>query len=110
MVQFGRSGRVTIPPPVPLNLGLLCQAAAHRLLKRTGREQAGAGEVTGAAELARELDGLPLALEQAAAYVLDRDVPFAEYLASYRRQRLGLLEQRGPQSSRIRRRWPRPGC
>jgi len=68
------------------------------LLKRTGREQAGAGEVTGAAELARELDGLPLALEQAAAYVLDRDVPFAEYLASYRRQRLALLEQRGPQS------------
>ncbi len=68
------------------------------LLKRTGRQQAEAGEVTGASELAAELDGLPLALEQAAAYVLDRDVPFAEYLASYRRQRLALLEQRGPQS------------
>ena len=83
----------------PLALATLPAAESTAfLLKRTGREQAGAGEVTGAAELARELDGLPLALEQAAAYVLDRDVPFAEYLASYRRQRLALLEQRGPQS------------
>jgi len=81
----------------PLALATLPAAESTAfLLKRTGREQA--GEVTGAAELARELDGLPLALEQAAAYVLDRDVPFAEYLASYRRQRLALLEQRGPQS------------
>ena len=95
----------------PLALATLPAAESTAfLLKRTGREQAGAGEVTGAAELARELDGLPLALEQAAAYVLDRDVPFAEYLASYRRQRLALLEQRGPQSGAIRRRWPRRGC
>ena len=86
----------------PLALATLPAAESTAfLLKRTGREQAGAGEVTGAAELARELDGLPLALEQAAAYVLDRDVPFAEYLASYRRQRLALLEQRGPQSGGV---------
>ena len=52
----------------PLALATLPAAESTAfLLKRTGREQAGAGEVTGAAELARELDGLPLALEQAAA-------------------------------------------
>jgi tetratricopeptide (TPR) repeat protein len=58
-----------------LEVRLLNQAtAAEFLMTRTG---ASAGEEAAAAELAGELDGLPLALEQAAAYMraTGRDIP-----------------------------------
>jgi hypothetical protein len=51
-----------------------------------------------ATELARELGYLPLALEQAAAYVAEAGTPFCDYLESYRRRHLELLEQARPQT------------
>jgi hypothetical protein len=62
------------------------EAAVGFLLARTGSADVGA-----AGELAAELDGLPLALEQAAAYmtVSGRDVP--GYLELFRRRRRELL-------------------
>jgi tetratricopeptide (TPR) repeat protein len=61
------------------------------LLKRTKRE-----ESEPAAELARELGYLPLALEQAAAYVDTVGVSLREYLASFQRRGLKLLEKGKP--------------
>ena len=61
------------------------------LLKRTGRDESEAAEA-----LARELGGLPLALEQAAAYIVDRQARIETYLASYRKRQLELLEKHLP--------------
>ncbi|MEM1280061.1 MAG: tetratricopeptide repeat protein [Cyanobacteria bacterium P01_H01_bin.152] len=53
-------------------------------------------EYTAAAELVAELGYLPLALEQAAAYIVTNRVPVAAYLKSYRKQRLKRLEKALP--------------
>ena len=53
-------------------------------------------ELQSATDLAAELGYLPLALEQAAAYMVTNRVPFAAYLASYRKQRLKRLEKAKP--------------
>ncbi len=51
----------------------------------------GDGDHNAAAELARELGGLPLALEQAAAFMLATGMPLVAYLAEFRRQQDTLL-------------------
>jgi tetratricopeptide (TPR) repeat protein len=66
------------------------------LIDRADRAAGDESEREAARELARELDGLPLALEQAAAYAAAMGVAYAEYLASYRTRKLGLLERVGP--------------
>ena len=53
-------------------------------------------EYTAATALAAELGYLPLALEQAAAYIVTNRVPFVDYLTSYRKQRLKRLEKAKP--------------
>ncbi|MFQ4139848.1 tetratricopeptide repeat protein [Nodosilinea sp. PGN35] len=53
-------------------------------------------EYTAATDLAAELGYLPLALEQAAAYIVTNRVSFADYLNSYRKQRLKRLEKAKP--------------
>jgi len=70
--------------------------ATQFLLRRCRREEADAKERDAALELAQELDGLPLALEQAAAYIYETKAQFQVYLKGYRRRRLELLEARGP--------------
>jgi Tetratricopeptide repeat len=60
--------------------------AAAFLQARTGSAEADA-----ARELAAELDGLPLALEQAAAYILATGRTITEYLALFRELRRDLL-------------------
>ena len=72
-------------------------AAAEFLLKRCGRVGADGGERDAVAELARRLDGLPLALEQAAAYIAaGNGLTFRRYLESYRSGGLKRLEARRP--------------
>jgi len=61
------------------------------LLNRTKRDEAG-----WAADLARELGYLPLALEQAAAYIDTVGVSLGDYLASFKRRGLQLLEKGQP--------------
>ena len=53
-----------------------------------------------AADLAQDLGHLPLALEQAAAYMAVNGVGCASYLAAWRQRRLKLLERQGPQEGR----------
>ena len=66
------------------------------LLRRCGREGAHEAERGAARELAGELDGLPLALEQAAAYIVATPATFQRYLESYRTGGLSRLEARRP--------------
>jgi class 3 adenylate cyclase/tetratricopeptide (TPR) repeat protein len=65
------------------------------MLARTGREDAGAGDRAAAAELATELGNLPLALEQAAAYIAETNAAFTAYLVAFRKRRVTLLEKSG---------------
>jgi Domain of unknown function (DUF4062)/Tetratricopeptide repeat len=67
------------------------QVAAEFLVNRTGDPDERA-----ALELAGELGGLPLALEQAAAYVQASTKSLAWYLASFRQRRLDLLDRGEP--------------
>jgi Tetratricopeptide repeat len=67
------------------------EVAANFLVSRSGDQNPLA-----AAELARELDGLPLALEQAGAYVRARSGRLAGYLAAFQQRRLAVLERSGP--------------
>ena len=66
--------------------------AAGFLASRTGS----ADQEPAAVALAAELGGLPLALEQAAAYILASGSTLAGYLELFRRHRSGLLARGGP--------------
>ena len=88
--QFGSwPGRQVLEVPV------LDQAvAAGFLLDRTGA--AGPGEEAAAVELAGELGGLPLALEQAGAYMQASGRTVGEYLGLFRGRRAELLDRGDP--------------
>jgi tetratricopeptide (TPR) repeat protein len=67
------------------------------LLRRTGKANSGSSEIDAATTLAdKELGALPLALEQAAAYISKTHCSFAEYLESYETRQLELLERGTP--------------
>jgi tetratricopeptide (TPR) repeat protein len=66
------------------------------LFKRTERAQSEQAEQQAAAHLAAELGYLPLALEQAAAYITAKMARFQDYLTSYQQQRLVLLNKAQP--------------
>jgi len=87
--------------PRALDVGDLDNDEAVRfLLARTGREDAAPDERAAASRLAEELGALPLALEQAGAYVAETNATFAAYLAAYRKRRVALLERAGGLVSR----------
>ncbi len=70
--------------------------AVEFLFKRTGRQDGDRAESKAAGELARELGYLPLALEQAAAYITEKKARFQDYAASYQKRRLELLAKGKP--------------
>jgi tetratricopeptide (TPR) repeat protein len=74
------------------------EASTQFLLDRADRAPGEATERQAAKTLAAELDGLPLALEQAAAYVAAMHVSYEQYLETYQRHKLGLLERHGPET------------
>jgi tetratricopeptide (TPR) repeat protein len=71
------------------------EAAREFLLKRTGREQ-NADSAGDADAVTEELGYFPLALEQAGAFIYENQTSFANYLKSFRKRRLALLEQHLP--------------
>lgn len=64
------------------------------LLLRTGKDPA--AKLLEADALAKELGYLPLALEQAAAYMVEKGASFSSYLAGFKKQRQTLLNKQGP--------------
>ena len=88
--QFGSwPGRQVVEVPV-----LDRAVAAGFLVDRAGA--AGPGEQAAAVELAGELGGLPLALEQAGAYMQAVGRSIAEYLGLFRARRGELLDRGDP--------------
>jgi Tfp pilus assembly protein PilF len=79
----------------PREVNVLSPAEAREfLLRRTGKDPATKSPETEA--LAKELGYLPLALEQAAAYVTENETSFARYLDAFQKQRLKVLEKAPP--------------
>jgi tetratricopeptide (TPR) repeat protein len=76
----------------PIQVDVLDRAEAIALLLRRTPDQ----DQAAAARLAEELGDLPLALEQAAAYLDQTGMPLAAYLAAYRRRRGQLLAKGHP--------------
>ncbi len=72
--------------------------AVEFLYKRTERSQAQSAEVAAAEALAKELDYLPIVLEQAGAYLLQKKASFSAYLVSYRKQPVPTLQKQLPQT------------
>ncbi|HZO86771.1 MAG TPA: tetratricopeptide repeat protein [Chthonomonadaceae bacterium] len=87
---------IAIPASIELK-EMLPEEAVKFLLKSTGRESVDAEERKAAAQLAHELGYLPLALEQATAYISNHAKSFASYLRLYRQLSLKLLEQYAPE-------------
>lgn len=72
------------------------------LLRRSGYltldallEQAGPEQYEGAHQIWQMLDGLPLALDQAGAYIRETKCSFASYKKAYQQQQISLLNRRG---------------
>jgi tetratricopeptide (TPR) repeat protein len=68
------------------------EEAARFLLERTGKKRAkAADDAERASDLAKILDGLPLALEQAAAYISHRRISLSDYVRDWERERDAVL-------------------
>ncbi|MEA5452821.1 FxSxx-COOH system tetratricopeptide repeat protein [Leptolyngbya sp. CCNP1308] len=102
------NGRILITSRLPrlerlgvgqsIALDTLAPEEAHTFLeRRTQRDTLDSPEQQALETLAQELGYLPLALEQAAAYIQTKGVSFAVYLRSYQQRRLQVLEKEQPQ-------------
>jgi hypothetical protein len=74
---------------------LLLLRRAERLASDATLEQADVSERAVALSISQELGGLPLALDQAGAYIEETHCSLADYLHLYRSQRADLLKERG---------------
>jgi tetratricopeptide (TPR) repeat protein len=72
---------------------------AKKMKRTMSLENADARQRKLAEKLVREVDGLPLALDQAGAYIEEDGCTITEYLELYRKQRETLLKQRGTVNS-----------
>ena len=80
------------PRVEPLELDVLARAdAVAFLLERTPHRRKATDDAVQAAAIARELDGLALALEQAGAYIDKQRLSFAEYLQRWEAKRPEVL-------------------
>jgi tetratricopeptide (TPR) repeat protein len=77
----------------PLRVDVLSQEEAMAFLLRRSRDT----DQPAASTLAKELGGLPLALEQAAAYCEQTSLGLAGYLARYRHTHARLLDKGAPE-------------
>ena len=102
------NGRILITSRLPrlerlgvgraIALDILAPEDAHTfLLRRTQCDSIDAAEQQALETLAQELGYLPLALEQAAAYIQTKGVSFAAYWRVYQQRRLQVLEKEQPQ-------------
>jgi tetratricopeptide (TPR) repeat protein len=81
----------------PIVLQELIPAEARSfLIRRTGRDSLDESETLAADAIAHKLGYLPLALEQAAAYILQRGTRFQDYLLGLCNRDLELLEKQQP--------------
>ena len=92
----GRASPLTIPP-MEINQGALFLLRRATLLPAQASLDDAPGDIANKARaIARELDGFPLALDQAGAYIEETGCDLGTYLDLYRRERLWLLSQKKP--------------
>ncbi len=94
-------GGLGVKPNHVLRLDVMVEEEAFRFLaERVGGEGAirTGDEATAASELARELGYLPLALEQAAAYIAQPSRTFRNYLNLYRKRSIEVVERNAPET------------
>ena len=89
------ASRIEIEPLDLDTAPLLLLRRAGLLARDAPLAQAEPGEWQAAVQLAQELGGLPLALDQAGAYLEETRCGLSQYLELYRRHRTGLLRHRG---------------
>ncbi|MDP3105470.1 MAG: tetratricopeptide repeat protein [Candidatus Methanoperedens sp.] len=87
--------KLGIPKPVELPK-MPPDEAKEFLLKRTGRSDLSQEENEAILKIAEELDYLPLALEQAGAYIKELKSGFSNYLSGYRTRGLDLFKKHPP--------------
>lgn len=90
-----RLDRLNIPAPLRLDT-LSPQDGRTFFLKRCDRLETTYEEKRAAGDLANALGNLPLAMEQAAAYIVQKQATFANYLALYKKRELDQLEKSDP--------------
>ena len=83
---------IGISNPIELEK-MLPSEAKEFFLVRSGRINIRAAEIEAIESIAQELDYLPLAMEQAGAYISKIKCSFQDYLSSYRERGLKLLEK-----------------
>jgi tetratricopeptide (TPR) repeat protein len=86
---------VGIAKPFEIDV-MLPEEALKFLFTRTGRDESKTAEREAASDVAEELGYLPLALEQAGAFITARKARIQDYLAGYRKRRLDLLKESRP--------------
>jgi tetratricopeptide (TPR) repeat protein len=87
----------------PIALEVMTEGEALAFLKeRTKRATLSEAETQAAKDLAKELGHLPLALEQAAAFVKKNQVSFGKYVELYRARRLEILKKSPPEAGSYR--------
>jgi hypothetical protein len=74
---------------------LLLLRRARVLALEATLDQASAADCAAAKAIAREMDGLPLALDQAGAYIEETQCRLSSYLEQYRSRQTNLLQRRG---------------
>ena len=84
--------------PVQMGALLLLRRAGIVALAAT-LEEASAEDRALALQITQEVDGFPLALDQAGAYIRETPCPLSAYLALYQERRTELLNERGTESS-----------
>lgn len=72
------------------------EEAVTFLFRRTHGDRDHTNEEEAAVELSKEVGYLPLALEQAGAFISEKQARIEDYLVSYKRKRLELLNQSSP--------------
>jgi tetratricopeptide (TPR) repeat protein/DNA-binding XRE family transcriptional regulator len=89
------ANRIELAPMSVREGALLLLRRAKLLSPEASLEQASAADRAGAEAIAALLDGLPLALDQAGAYLEETGSSLASYQAHFQRQQYVLLQRRG---------------
>src|SRR5579864_6867531 len=91
----GFAQRLDIQKMEPETGALLLLRRASLLALQASLNMANPDNRSVAQAISQELDGLPLALDQAGAYIKEAPCPLPEYLARYQARRSDILEVRG---------------
>jgi tetratricopeptide (TPR) repeat protein len=91
----GLAQRIEIEEMQPQEGALFLLRRAHLIVADAALYTASAADRVTARAISEALDGLPLALDQAAAYLEETQSSLSDYLNLYRTQRLALLKRRG---------------